>query len=100
MEHFVGLSFPTISSSGPNGAIIHYRPEEETARTLNREELYLVDSGAQYKVWPIFLYECPLSSLISDEMISLGTNLVLFLQCVGGGGSEGQTFQEIFLLNS
>lgn len=24
-KDFVGLSFPTISSVGPNGAIIHYR---------------------------------------------------------------------------
>ncbi|CAG8778777.1 15602_t:CDS:2, partial [Acaulospora morrowiae] len=27
---FVGLSFDTISASGPNGAIIHYKPEPET----------------------------------------------------------------------
>ena len=27
-EHFEGLSFPTISGSGPNGAIIHYRQAE------------------------------------------------------------------------
>ena len=26
MENFVGLSFDTISSVGPNGAIIHYKP--------------------------------------------------------------------------
>jgi len=48
-QHFVGLSFPSISSVGPNGAIIHYRPTEETARRITKDELYLVDSGAQYK---------------------------------------------------
>lgn len=47
-ENFVGLSFPTISSSGPNGSIIHYRPEVSTARPLSPDELYLCDSGAQY----------------------------------------------------
>lgn len=47
-ERFVGLSFPTISSSGPNGAIIHYHPSEETRRPISKQELYLVDSGAQY----------------------------------------------------
>ncbi|XP_065071332.1 xaa-Pro aminopeptidase 1-like isoform X2 [Rhopilema esculentum] len=47
-EHFVGLSFPTISGSGPNGAVIHYRPEAATARTLSPDEMYLCDSGAQY----------------------------------------------------
>lgn len=45
---FVGLSFPTISSSGPNGAIIHYKPDYKTARRLRSDELYLCDSGAQY----------------------------------------------------
>uniref|UniRef100_A0AAY4DW54 Xaa-Pro aminopeptidase 1 n=1 Tax=Denticeps clupeoides TaxID=299321 RepID=A0AAY4DW54_9TELE len=47
-KDFVGLSFPTISSVGPNGAIIHYRPLPETNRTLSLNELYLIDSGAQY----------------------------------------------------
>lgn len=45
---YVSLSFPTISSSGPNGAVIHYRPEPATARPLTRQELYLCDSGGQY----------------------------------------------------
>lgn len=49
MQHFVGLSFETISAAGPNGAIIHYKPTEDTNRTLTTEELYLVDSGGQYK---------------------------------------------------
>uniref|UniRef100_A0A7N6AKU4 Xaa-Pro aminopeptidase 1 n=1 Tax=Anabas testudineus TaxID=64144 RepID=A0A7N6AKU4_ANATE len=47
-KDFVGLSFPTISSVGPNGAIIHYRPLPETNRTLTLNEVYLIDSGAQY----------------------------------------------------
>ncbi|PJK31071.1 aminopeptidase P family protein [Minwuia thermotolerans] len=42
------LSFDTISGSGPNGAIVHYRVTEETNRTLGAGELFLVDSGAQY----------------------------------------------------
>ncbi|KAL4640196.1 xaa-Pro aminopeptidase 1 isoform X1 [Arapaima gigas] len=48
-QDFVGLSFPTISSVGPNGAIIHYRPLPETNRTLTLNEVYLIDSGAQYR---------------------------------------------------
>ena len=43
------LSFDTISGSGPDGAIIHYRVTTATNRALNDGELYLVDSGAQYK---------------------------------------------------
>lgn len=47
-QDYVSLSFPTISSSGPNGAVIHYKPELATARSLSTQELYLCDSGAQY----------------------------------------------------
>lgn len=42
------LSFDTISGTGPNGAIVHYRVTEATARPLARGDIYLVDSGAQY----------------------------------------------------
>jgi Xaa-Pro aminopeptidase len=42
------LSFPTISSSGPNGAVVHYNATAETNREIGKNELYLVDSGAQY----------------------------------------------------
>ena len=41
-------SFNTISGSGPNSAIIHYRASKKTNRTLKKGELYLVDSGGQY----------------------------------------------------
>jgi len=43
------ISFDTISGAGSNGAIIHYRVNEMTNRTLREGELYLVDSGAQYR---------------------------------------------------
>jgi len=47
-EHFRGLSFPTISGAGANGAIVHYRVSAETDRALEPGTLYLVDSGGQY----------------------------------------------------
>jgi len=49
-EHdlFRGPSFPTISGSGPNGAIVHYRVSAQSDRILGPGELYLVDSGGQY----------------------------------------------------
>ena len=43
------ISFDTISGSGPNGAIIHYRVSEVSDRMLGNGELFLVDSGAQYE---------------------------------------------------
>ena len=45
---FRDLSFPTISSAGPNGAVVHYHATPETDRAIGKGELYLVDSGAQY----------------------------------------------------
>jgi Xaa-Pro aminopeptidase len=42
------ISFDTISGSGPNGAIVHYRVSEATNRKLRAGELFLIDSGAQY----------------------------------------------------
>ena len=45
---FKSLSFPTISGSGPNGAIIHYKASKKSNRVLKKGDLYLVDSGGQY----------------------------------------------------
>lgn len=47
-EHFRGLSFPTISSVGPNAAIIHYSPDDKTCAEFDPDSIYLFDSGAQY----------------------------------------------------
>ncbi|MDK9696360.1 MAG: aminopeptidase P family protein [Siculibacillus sp.] len=43
------LSFPTISGSGPNGAIVHYHSTRATNRPIDRDGLFLLDSGAQYR---------------------------------------------------
>ena len=48
-KKFKFLSFPTISGTGPNGAIIHYKPTKETNRKLKEGDIYLVDSGGQYE---------------------------------------------------
>lgn len=44
-ELYMGPSFDTISSMGPNGAVIHYKPEKATALKMNNKEIYLLDSG-------------------------------------------------------
>ena len=48
-KKFKFLSFPTISGSGPNAAIIHYKPNKKTDRKLRKGDIYLVDSGGQYE---------------------------------------------------
>ncbi len=45
---FLEPSFNTISGSGPNGAIVHYRATEASNRALQAGELFLLDSGGQY----------------------------------------------------
>ena len=48
-KKFKFLSFPTISGTGPNGAIIHYKASNKTNRVLKDGDIYLVDSGGQYE---------------------------------------------------
>ncbi|HNR76064.1 MAG TPA: aminopeptidase P family protein [Parvularculaceae bacterium] len=45
----VDLSFDTISGAGENGAVVHYKVSTATSRTLKPGELFLIDSGAQYR---------------------------------------------------
>ncbi|KAH6114600.1 Xaa-Pro aminopeptidase P [Parastagonospora nodorum] len=47
-DKFMGLSFDTISSTGPNGAVIHYKPEKGACSIIDPNAIYLCDSGAQY----------------------------------------------------
>ncbi len=43
------ISFPTIAGAGPNGAIVHYRVTRASNRTVGKNELFLINSGAQYE---------------------------------------------------
>jgi Xaa-Pro aminopeptidase len=48
VDGFREESFPAISGAGEHGAIIHYRVTDESNRPLRANEVYLIDSGAQY----------------------------------------------------
>jgi Xaa-Pro aminopeptidase len=43
------LSFGSISASGPNAALPHYHAVGKTGRSLRQNEIYLIDSGGQYR---------------------------------------------------
>jgi Xaa-Pro aminopeptidase len=43
------VSFPTISGTGANGAIVHYRVTRKSNRRIVPGDLLLIDSGAQYE---------------------------------------------------
>src|ERR1700722_17629093 len=42
------LSFDSISGAAPHAAIPHYRVTRSSNRKINRDEIFLIDSGAQY----------------------------------------------------
>ena len=48
-KNYLYPSFSTIAGSGPNSAIIHYRSNKKTNRTINKKDIFLLDSGGQYK---------------------------------------------------
>ncbi len=49
VQGFRGESFPAISGAGEHGAVIHYRVTPESDRPIRQNEVYLIDSGAQYE---------------------------------------------------
>ena len=49
LKDFVGPSFDTISSTGSNGAIIHYKPPDVGSKPIDVDAMYLLDSGGQFK---------------------------------------------------
>jgi len=47
-QGFLEPSFATIAGANGNGAIIHYRAQEETCKHVDGNTLLLLDSGGQY----------------------------------------------------
>ena len=48
-ENYLYPSFDTIAGTGKNGAIVHYRAKKENCRVINNKDIFLCDSGGQYK---------------------------------------------------
>ena len=48
-KNYLFPSFNTIAGSGPNGAIVHYRATPKTNRIIKKNDIFLCDSGGQYK---------------------------------------------------
>ena len=47
--NFLYPSFDTIAGSGKNGAIVHYRANKKNCKIINNKDIFLCDSGGQYK---------------------------------------------------
>ncbi|WP_440652882.1 M24 family metallopeptidase [Candidatus Pelagibacter sp. HIMB1542] len=48
-KNFLYPSFDTIAGSGENGAIVHYRAKKGNCKVINKRDIFLCDSGGQYK---------------------------------------------------
>ena len=48
-KNYLYPSFDTIAGSGKNGAIVHYRAKAESCRIIGKKDIFLCDSGGQYK---------------------------------------------------
>ena len=48
-KEYLFPSFDTIAGSGKNGAIVHYRAKKKNSRIINKKDIFLCDSGGQYK---------------------------------------------------
>ena len=48
-KNYLFPSFNTIAGAGSNGAIVHYRAIKKTTKTIKSNDIFLCDSGGQYK---------------------------------------------------
>ena len=48
-KSFLYPSFDTIAGTGKNGAIVHYRANNKNCRKIQKKDIFLCDSGGQYK---------------------------------------------------
>lgn len=62
------VSFPSISGAGPNGAIVHYRVTRESNRVIGKDDLFLIDSGAQYEDGTTDVTRTIIAGTPTDEM--------------------------------
>ncbi|MGA2565752.1 MAG: aminopeptidase P family protein [Pseudolabrys sp.] len=62
------ISFPTIAGSGSNGAIVHYRVTRASNRMIGKNELFLIDSGAQYEDGTTDITRTVIIGAPTDEM--------------------------------
>ena len=48
-KNYLFPSFTTIAGTGSNGAVVHYRVNKKSNKTIKKNHLFLCDSGGQYK---------------------------------------------------
>ena len=48
-DKYMFPSFNTIAGAGENGAIVHYRATKKKSKKIKKKDIFLCDSGGQYK---------------------------------------------------
>ena len=48
-KNYLFPSFNTIAGTGSNGAIVHYRATKKSDKVIKKNDIFLCDSGGQYK---------------------------------------------------
>jgi len=48
-KNYLFPSFNTIAGTGSNGAIVHYRASKKSTKIIKKNDIFLCDSGGQYK---------------------------------------------------
>ena len=48
-KNYLFPSFNTIAGTGSNGAIVHYRASKKSSKIIKKNDIFLCDSGGQYK---------------------------------------------------
>lgn len=72
-EEFRDTSFDTIAGYGSNGAIVHYRATEGSSKTVKKDNLLLLDSGAQYCDGTTDITRTLSVGVPTDEMVERNT---------------------------
>lgn len=75
-QDFIEPSFSTISAYKDHGAIVHYKADENSNYKLEKESLYLIDSGGQYFDGTTDITRTISLGEISDEMKNNFTNVL------------------------
>ena len=69
-ETFICESFATISAFKDNGAIIHYKADKSSNKKIDKDGLYLIDSGAHYLEGTTDTTRTIKIGKVSEEMIN------------------------------
>ena len=75
-KNYLFPSFDTIAGSGPNGAVIHYKSNNQTNRKIQKNDILLIDSGGQYKWGTTDVTRTTCSGRVSNKIKNNYTNVL------------------------